>query len=185
MSTPAISGYVRHLNKDNESACVGAILLTASHNPGGENEDFGIKFNSKNGGPALESLTNRIYEESKKITQIKIAKIQDIDLSTIGSTAVKQENKLSFKVNVVDTCQLYVEQMKTLFDFDALKKLAQRNDFSILFDGMHGAAGPYATKILGEILGVPESNLKRCNILPDFGGGHPDPNLTYAADLVA
>jgi phosphoglucomutase len=87
-------------------------------------------------------------------------------------------------VVIVDPCNLYVDQMRTLFDFNLLKQFTARPDFNMVFDGMHGASGPYAQRILSEILGIAEENLMRCNILPDFGHHHPDPNLTYAADLV-
>jgi len=188
MSTPAVSAIIRKLNADHgENYCVGGILLTASHNPGGEHEDFGIKFNSKNGGPALESLTNRIFDESKSISSYRILEGEhEIDLSIIEThdLGIVEGFDHNYKISVIDSCNNYIELMKTLFDFDKLKKFIGRKDFNMLFDSMHGAAGPYAKRIFGEILGVDEQHLLRCNVLHDFGGGHPDPNLTYAADLV-
>lgn len=186
MSTPACSSFIRKVNEKDADKCVGGILLTASHNPGGENEDFGVKFNTKNGGPALETLTNQMFEESKKITVVKKAKVPAIDINKAGDHQFGkvQGFDFNFSVKVVDSCDNYVEQMKSLFDFDLIKKLVSRPDFKLVIDGMHGAAGPYAYRIFHDILGLPESNLMRCNILPDFGGHHPDPNLTYAEDLV-
>ena len=162
-------------------------MLTASHNPGGEDEDLGIKFNSSNGGPANESVTNRIYEESKKIkTYASAILAADIDLDVVAEHNLGrlEGNDFDFRVSIVDSCEDYIELMKSLFDFEQMKAFVSRADFSMCFDGMHGVSGPYATKIFRDILGVKEENLFRCNVLPDFGKGHPDPNLTYAADLV-
>jgi phosphoglucomutase len=163
------------------------VLLTASHNPGGETEDFGIKFNTKNGGPALEALTDKIFENTLSITHYKSIELAtDIDISTVGVHKLGGVEGFDHEVTVevIDSCEMYIGMMQSLFDFDALKALVARPDFNLLFDGMHGAAGPYAKRILGDILGVKESSLLRCNVLPDFGKGHPDPNLTYAHDLV-
>lgn len=135
---------------------MGAILLTASHNPGGPTEDFGIKYNAQNGGPALETLTNLIYEKSKTITTYKQAEVGEIDLSHIKVTEGQLDDGHSWRVKVVDTCAEYTQLMKTLFDFDSIKKLIERSDFSMCFDGMHGISGPYALEILGRELGVPE-----------------------------
>jgi phosphoglucomutase len=188
ISTPAASALIRKLNADNgDGYCVGCILLTASHNPGGEDEDFGIKFNTKNGGPALEGLTDKIFEHTKVIKSYKTIHIdKDIDINTVASHKIGSVEGFEhdFSVEIIDSCDDYITLMKTLFDFDSLKSLVSRADFKLCFDGMHGASGPYAKRILGDILGVPESSLLRCNVLPDFGHGHPDPNLTYAHDLV-
>jgi phosphoglucomutase len=125
ISTPAASAIIRKLNKDNgENYCVGGILLTASHNPGGEHEDFGIKFNSKNGGPALESLTNKIYEHSKIISTYKILDTTStVSLSTLGDHQIGEVEDFDHQVvvNVMDSTEAYVELMKSLFDFDKLK----------------------------------------------------------------
>ena len=183
LSTPAISHLIRTLNAEAET-CMGAILLTASHNPGGLENDFGIKFNAPNGGPALETLTDAIYNHSKSIAEFKVVStIPDVDLGAIGSTSFQVDGK-EFKVTVVDNTEAYTALMKSLFDFDAIRGLLARPDFSMRFDGMHGVSGPYANRIFTGELGVPAEKLMRCNVLPDFGGGHPDPNLTYAAELV-
>lgn len=179
LSTPAVSAMIRRLNEEKGADyCFGGIVLSASHNPGGPDDDFGIKFNGKNGGPSLESVTEEIFNQSKKITQYTLLEgYSPVDTEKLGTTDV-----FGCQVHVVDNNAQYVELMKTLFDFDQIKALIARDDFSMCFDGMHGVAGPYASKIFGEIFGVKE--LMRCNSLPDFGKGHPDPNLTYAPELV-
>lgn len=179
LSTPAVSAMIRKLNEDKGADyCFGGIVLSASHNPGGPDDDFGIKFNGKNGGPSLENVTEEIFNQSKKITQYTLLEgYSPVDTSALGTTDV-----MGCQVHVVDNNEQYVELMKTLFDFDQIKALIARPDFSMCFDGMHGVAGPYATKIFSEIFGVKE--LMRCDVLPDFGKGHPDPNLTYAPELV-
>ena len=189
MSTPAMSHLVRTLNKEKPDSCMGAILLTASHNPGGETEDFGIKFNTPNGGPALESLTDAVFERSKVIDKLMmVPNLPEVDISKtqeaefdIGSG--EGESKLN--ISVIDPADAYITLMKELFDFDQIKALLKRADFEMCFDGMHGAAGPYANKIFVSELSCPAEALMRCQILPDFGKGHPDPNLTYAPELVA
>ena len=165
---------------------MGGILLTASHNPGGPNGDFGIKFNAQNGGPAQESLTNLIFEKSKSINRVRRVEMpQVVDISKCQTVyGVLNEGDRKFSIRVIDSCDEYVTLMKTLFDFESLRNLVKRKDFSLCFDGMHGVSGPYALRILGEELGVPAEQLMRCNVLEDFGGCHPDPNLTYAPDLV-
>ena len=147
MSTPACSAYIRHLNKSYGN-CLGGILLTASHNPGGPTEDFGIKFNSRNGGPAQEEFTNLVFEESKRIQEFKLAgfDFSVIDFSKVASHTfrVEREVKPEFKVTVVENVENYISLMKEEFDFPAIQKLLAREDFSLVFDGMHGSAGPYA-----------------------------------------
>lgn len=186
MSTPAVSAMIRKLNEDNEEGyCFGGIVLSASHNPGGPDEDFGIKFNGKNGGPSLEAVTESIFEKTKVITQYTLLEgYAPVDTSTIGEYKLPklEGSDLEHVVSVVDNADQYVELMKTLFNFDQIRALITRPDFKMCFDGMHGVAGPYAMKIFRDIFGVQE--LMRCDVLPDFGGGHPDPNLTYAKDLV-
>ncbi len=188
MSTPAASAFIRKKNSDHgENYCFGGILLTASHNPAGEDEDFGIKFNSKSGGPALEHFTNKVYEITKTIKHYKITQFHnEVDLSHVGIHDMGQieGSEELFKVTVVDPTHVYTDLIKTLFNFDDLKAFVARKDFKFVFDGMHGVSGPYAIKIFHEELGVPLENLMRCNVLPDFGKGHPDPNLTYAPELV-
>lgn len=160
-------------------------MLTASHNPGGPTEDFGIKFNTPNGGPAPESITDAIYAYSKQICEYKsVTSLPDVDLAVIANTSYRVGD-CDFKVSVIDNTDDYTTLMKSLFNFDQMRALLQRSDFSMLFDGMHGVSGPYANRILKTELGVSQDKLLRCNVLPDFGGSHPDPNLTYAPELVA
>lgn len=166
---------------------MGAILLTASHNPGGLENDFGIKFNTPNGGPAPETITDAIYHHSKGISEFKtVPSLEPIDFAVIQEHTSRVEGTASaeFKVSVINNTEAYTALMKTLFNFDQIRTLLARSDFSMRFDGMHGVAGPYACRVFTEELGIAADNLIRCNVLPDFGGGHPDPNLTYAADLV-
>jgi len=177
---------IRKLNEDNgDGYCFGGVVLSASHNPGGPDEDFGIKFNGKNGGPSLEDVTEEIYNQSKIITQYTMLEgYTNVDTNTIGEYKLPEieGSDAEHIVSVVSNNEQYVELMQKLFNFDQIKALLARPDFNMCFDGMHGVAGPYAQKIFGEIFGV--KDLMRCDVLPDFGGGHPDPNLTYAADLV-
>ena len=180
MSTPAVSLFVRNLSK---GSCFGAIILTASHNPGGKDEDFGIKFNNAAGAPATENITGRIFENTKKIQQYKTLDT-DIPFSYEKDFNITVEANGSVEVKIVSSTALYVETMKNLFDFDKLDKLFSRNDFWFVFDGLHGASGPYAVEIFHKILGVKIENLLNCDNLADFGGHHPDPNLVYAKTLV-
>ncbi|KAF8419667.1 phosphoglucomutase [Tirmania nivea] len=174
LSTPAASHLIR------KRSATGGILLTASHNPGGPKEDFGIKYNLANGGPAPESVTNKMYEYSKTITEYKIAEIPDVDISTIGT-----QNYGPLKVEIVDSVADYVDMLKDIFDFDLIKSFLQCNpNFKVLFDALHGVTGPYGKRIFVEELGLPPSSIQNCEPSPDFGGGHPDPNLTYAHTLV-
>eukprot|EP00039_Didymoeca_costata_P000782 m.47240 g.47240 ORF g.47240 m.47240 type:complete len:556 (-) comp10470_c0_seq2:300-1967(-) len=172
LSTPAVSALVRRRNTR------GGIILTASHNPGGPNGDFGVKYNIGNGGPAPESVTSKIFQNSKEITEYKITDLPDVDLS-----APAKHTFDSFAVTVVDPVEEYTALMKELFDFEAIKKLLA-GGFKILIDCMHGVAGPYATHILVNELGAPPDSVVNNVTKEDFGGGHPDPNLTYAKDLV-
>jgi phosphoglucomutase len=181
MATPALSTAVRG------RGAYGGIILTASHNPGGPEEDFGIKYNVQNGGPAPQSVTDQIFENTKTIQSYKICNnIPDIDLSVKKTHTFTGGDGGSnrFKVEVVDPVDDYLALMKTVFDFDLLKQLMNRADFHFVYDALNGIAGPYATRIFGEELGVPEDCLMNCTPLPDFGGLHPDPNLTYAKQLV-
>ncbi|KAK7755600.1 Phosphoglucomutase-2 [Diatrype stigma] len=173
LSTPAASHVIR------KRKATGGILLTASHNPGGPTEDFGIKYNLANGGPAPESVTNKIYEASKTLTSYKIADIPDVDITTVGTKTYG-----SLEVEVIDSTADYVEFMKEIFDFDLIKKFFKNNpDFKVLFDGLHGVTGPYGKAIFEQELGLSGAT-QNCIPKPDFGGGHPDPNLTYAHSLV-
>jgi phosphoglucomutase len=172
-STPAVSAIIR------ARKVYGGIILTASHNPGGEHYDFGIKYNTSNGGPAPEGVTDAIWRETEKITQIKSAKLPEVDLSKIGTTKFG-----SFEVEIADSVQEYLDLVKSIFDFPLLKKFLARKDFKFIYDSMNGVTGPYTTKIFVEELGAPQDSVFRNVPLPDFGGSHPDPNLTYAEELV-
>ncbi|EIE84411.1 hypothetical protein G6F46_001629 [Rhizopus delemar] len=174
VSTPAVSNIIR------QRKATGGIVLTASHNPGGPNSDFGIKYNCSNGGPAPESVTNRIYEISKGIKELKLADVPKVDFSQLGTQTVGD-----LTIEVIDGVDDYVALMKSIFDFDAIKQFfAANKEFKMLFDGMNGVTGPYGYRLFVEEFGLPESSVMRYKPLPDFGGAHPDPNLTYAHDLV-
>lgn len=172
LSTPAASHIIRKYET------FGGIILSASHNPGGPDEDFGIKYNTANGGPAPEKITEAIFENSKVIQEYKIAEIADVDLDALGETILN-----SFVVEVIDPVNDYADLMESMFDFAAIKTLLT-NGFTLKFDGMHAVTGPYAKEILTRRLGASEASLMNCTISENFGGGHPDPNLTYAHDLV-
>ncbi|GBG24002.1 Phosphoglucomutase [Hondaea fermentalgiana] len=174
ISTPAVSHLVR------SKGAAGAFILTASHNPAGPNEDCGIKYNSRNGGPAPESVTSAIYERTKTISEYRIADLPEVDLAEIGETKFGD----SFSVEVIDATETYAQLMDEVFDLGEIKDFLSRDDFVFTYDAMHGVAGPFAKRIFHEELGVPLEQLLNCEPLEDFGGGHPDPNLTYAHDLV-
>ncbi|GAB1609220.1 phosphoglucomutase-1-like [Argonauta hians] len=180
-STPAVSHVIRKLKTD------GGIILTASHNPGGPDADFGIKFNCANGGPAPEGVTNAIYEMSKTIKTYKTCPKLNVDLSKLGSNKFKVQGH-DLVVEVIDPVKDYVSYMKELFDFGAIKNLLTGKGgckkLDVHFDSLHGVTGPYVRQIFCEELGVDPKNCAHSNILPDFGGFHPDPNLTYAKSLV-
>lgn len=146
----------------------------------GPKNDFGIKYNLANGGPAPESVTNKIYDVSKSLSSYKIASIPDIDISTIGTKTYGD-----LEVEVVDSTADYVEMLKDIFDFDLIKKFfATHPDFKVLFDGLSGVTGPYGKAIFQQELGLGSESTQNCEPSPDFNGGHPDPNLTYAHSLV-
>ncbi|KAL2436565.1 Phosphoglucomutase [Exophiala dermatitidis] len=174
LSTPAASNVIR------KRKATGGILLTASHNPGGPNADFGMKYNLSNGAPAPESVTNKIYEISKNLTSYKIADIPDIDISTIGT---KKYGDL--EVEIIDSVADYITMLKEIFDFDLIRSfLKSQPDFKVLFDGLNGVTGPYGVAIFQKELGLGPESTQNCEPKPDFGGHHPDPNLTYAHSLV-
>ncbi|OUT21625.1 hypothetical protein CAS74_003746 [Pichia kudriavzevii] len=174
LSTPAASNVIR------KYGATGGIILTASHNPGGPDNDCGIKYNLSNGGPAPESVTNDIYEESMKLTKYKIMDLPKIDLKHIGT---KKYGPL--EVEIIDSTKDYVEMMEEIFDFPLIKEfIDEHKDFTFLFDALNGVTGPYGRAIFVEKLGLPESTIQNATPLPDFGGLHPDPNLTYARTLV-
>ncbi|KAG0023328.1 Phosphoglucomutase-2 [Podila clonocystis] len=174
LSTPAASNLIRI------RTATGGILLTASHNPGGPDNDFGIKYNMSNGGPAPEAVTEKIYEITQKLTSYKEVQLAPVDLSTIGIQRVGD-----LEVEIVDSVADYVVLLKSIFDFDLIRSFFSKNpEFTVLFDGMHGVTGPYGQRIFVKELGLPQKSVMNCIPLPDFGGGHPDPNLTYAHELV-
>jgi len=172
LSTPAASHLIRARGTD------GGLILSASHNPGGEAEDFGIKFNTPNGGPAPESVTARIFEETGRIAAYRILQAQDVDLSTPGETRLG-----AMAVEVVDPVADYAALMEGLFDFDRIARLL-RGGFRLRFDAMHAVTGPYARALLEERLGAAPGSVVNATPLPDFGGGHPDPNPIWAKDLM-
>jgi len=156
------------------------MILSASHNQGGVNGDFGIKYNISNGGPAPEKITDTVFANSKVITQYKISDLPEIDVDTIGETVLDSGK---FTVKVIDAVQDYADLMQELFDFSAIKKLLS-SGFRMQFDAMHAVTGPYAQEIFVKRLAAPATSLMNCVPSEDFNGGHPDPNLTYAEDLV-
>ncbi|AEH89866.1 MULTISPECIES: alpha-D-glucose phosphate-specific phosphoglucomutase [Mesorhizobium] len=171
LSTPAASHVIRKYKT------FGGIILSASHNPGGPHEDFGIKYNAGNGGPAPEKLTDAIFAKTKAISSFKTADIDPIDIDTIGT--VKADG---MTVEIIDPVADYAELMESLFDFDALRKLF-KSGFRMRFDAMHAVTGPYAKEILENRLGAPNGTCRNFKPLPDFGGHHPDPNLVHAKHL--
>jgi phosphoglucomutase len=171
LSTPAASNLIR------QRQATAGIILSASHNPGGPDGDFGVKVNGANGGPAPESLTDAIYACSKVLDGYRIWDPVDLPLDAPGSQSIG-----SLQVEVIDGVDDYVALMQKLFDFDAIRDLLNDN-FPIAFDAMHAVTGPYATRLLEGLLGAPSGSVRNGVPLEDFGGGHPDPNLTYAHDL--
>ncbi|MDP1657912.1 MAG: alpha-D-glucose phosphate-specific phosphoglucomutase [Methylotenera sp.] len=174
LSTPASSHIIRKYQT------FGGVVLSASHNQGGVNGDFGIKYNISNGGPAPEKITDTIFEKSKIITEYKITDIPEVDVDTLGEMVFDGGK---FTVEVIDAVQDYADLMQALFDFPAIKKLLA-SGFKMQFDAMHAVTGPYAQEIFVNRLGAFEASLMNCVPSEDFAGGHPDPNLTYAEDLV-
>ncbi|CAJ0606553.1 unnamed protein product [Cylicocyclus nassatus] len=184
-STPAVSNLIR---KGFEGKHIdGGIILTASHNPGGPKADFGIKYNCENGGPAPDHVTNAIYNITTKISSYAICKDLQCDFKTLGRREFDIDGVGHFVVDVVDSVKDYVELMQKIFDFAKIKSFLSGSTgkkFELLIDSMHGATGPYVSTILCDVLGVDSRCCMRTNPKPDFGGGHPDPNLTYAKSLV-
>jgi phosphoglucomutase len=171
ISTPAVSCIIRGRK------AFGGIILSASHNPGGPEGDFGIKYNIEAGGPAPEKVTDAIFARSKVIDHYKISDAPDVDLDKIGSTRVE-----TMEVEIIDPVADYKALMKTLFDFEAIEELFD-SGFKMQFDAMHAVTGPYAHAILEDELCAARGTVVNGTPLPDFGGHHPDPNLTYAKDL--
>jgi len=171
LSTPAASNIIRKYK------AFGGIILSASHNPGGPTEDFGIKYNIGNGGPAPEKITDAIFARSKVIDTYKIADVVDLDLDQLGSFDVA-----GMAVEVIDPVADYAELMEQLFDFPSIRALIA-SGVNVVIDSMGAVTGPYATEILEKRLGAPEGSVRNATPLPDFGGHHPDPNLVHAKDL--
>lgn len=173
LSTPATSCVIRKYK------AFGGIILSASHNPGGPNGDFGVKYNIENGGPAPEKVTEAIFARTKEITEYKLLDAPDVDIDTLG------ESKLGgMVVEVIDSVADYQKLMESLFDFDRIRALLTNGSFRLCIDAMHAVTGPYAHAIFEQQLGAPAGTVRSGTPLEDFGGGHPDPNLTYAHDLV-
>jgi phosphoglucomutase len=174
LSTPAASCVIR------KHGAFGGIILSASHNPGGPQGDFGIKYNTGNGGPAPEKITEAIYQRSREIRSYHIVDSDDVPLDSLGTHQLEE-----MRVDVIDSVADYARLMEDLFDFDQIHGLFNSGLFTMRFDAMHAVTGPYAHFILEERLGAPPNTVMNGTPLEDFGGGHPDPNLTYATDLVA
>lgn len=170
---------------------IGGIILTASHNPGGPDNDFGIKYNCGNGGPAPDAFTNKIHEISTVIEEFQIVPNLSVQLDMIGVQTFIVNNQ-QFIVEVIDPVADYVNHMKELFDFNKLQNFIKASSFDekskrplrLLIDSMNGVTGPYVQEIFVKCLGCPQSSVIHTTPLSDFGGLHPDPNLTYAKDLV-
>ncbi|MGA7198645.1 alpha-D-glucose phosphate-specific phosphoglucomutase [Roseiarcus sp.] len=171
MSTPAVSALIRHLG------AFGGIILSASHNPGGPDGDFGVKYNISAGGPAPESITEAIFARTKQIEAYKISDAPDFDIDRLGSVEIENAT-----IEIVDPVTQYLELMKTLFDFAAIRALFA-SGFTMRFDALHAVTGPYAHAIFENELGAAAGSVVNGTPLPDFGGHHPDPNPTYAKDL--
>jgi phosphoglucomutase len=174
LSTPAASAVIRKWR------AFGGIILSASHNAGGPDGDFGIKYNLGNGGPANEAFTDAVYRRTLEISAYNSIDAPDIDLSRLGELRVGD-----MIVNIIDPVADYAELLESLFDFERIAALLARPDFRMRFDAMHAVTGPYARAILEDRLGAPAGTVVNGTPLPDFGGGHPDPNPVYAAELVA
>lgn len=173
LSTPAVSCIIRKYGLG------GGIILSASHNPGGPEGDFGVKFNIRNGGPAPENVTEAIYKRSLEIKEYKIIDFADLNLDKPGKNLIDEA-----EVEIIDPVEDYALLMEKLFDFEAISSLFKSSNFRMCFDAMHAVTGPYAKEILENRLYAQEGTVINFVPLPDFGGGHPDPNLKHAKELV-
>lgn len=173
LSTPAASCVIRKYQ------AFGGIILSASHNPGGPDGDFGIKYNTANGGPAPEKITEAIYANTQTITRYLTLDAPDIDLATLGTSTLG-----GMLVEVIDPVADHADLLATLFNFERIGALLRSGRFSMCFDAMHAVTGPYAHEIFVKRLGAPPASVINGVPLPDFGGGHPDPNPTYADELI-
>jgi phosphoglucomutase len=174
LSTPAASHLIRKYGAQ------GGIILSASHNPGGPDEDFGIKFNAANGGPASEAITEAIHKRTQSLERYRTCAAPELDIDTLG---VGKLGKM--RIEVLDPVADYADLMASLFDFEAIRRLFASGQFRMKLDAMHAVTGPYATEILENRLGAPVGTVMNGVPLEDFGGGHPDPNLAHAQELVA
>jgi len=174
LSTPAASCVIRKYKTS------GGIILSASHNPGGPDEDFGIKFNTPNGGPAPEGVTEAIFARTREIGEYRTLTTPDIDLDTIGTLSLGET-----RVEVIDPVADYAALMAHLFDFGRIRRLFEAGLFRMRFDAMHAVTGPYARHLLEEVLGAEPGTVINGIPSEDFGGGHPDPNLVHAHEVVA
>lgn len=172
LSTPAVSHLIRKRKAD------GGLILSASHNPGGPNADFGLKYNGPNGGPATEAVTDKIFARTLEIGSYKTTAATDTDLHALGHSMAD-----GMEIEIVDPVADYAELMQTLFDFDKIRALFA-GGFTMRFDAMHAVTGPYAHAILEGILGAPKGTVINGVPSPDFGGGHPDPNPIWAKELM-
>jgi phosphoglucomutase len=174
LSTPAASCVIRKYRTN------GGIILSASHNPGGPDGDFGIKFNTANGGPAPEGVTEAIFARTREITEYRTLDSEEIDLDTIGTVSLGQT-----RVEIIDPVTDYAALMAELFEFERIRQLFNSGLFRMRFDAMHAITGPYAKHILEEMLGAEPGTVINGDPSEDFGGGHPDPNLAHAHEVVA
>jgi len=165
LSTPAASHIIR------KNKAFGGLILSASHNPAGPDEDFGIKYNISNGGPAPEGVTEAMFARTLEISEYKILQAGNIPLDTVGTFQLGE-----MQVEVIDSVHDYAELMKSLFDFPAIRELLA-GGFAMKFDAMHAVTGPYALRIFEGMLGAPLGTVMKGAASEDFGGGHPDPNL--------
>jgi len=172
LSTPAASHIIRKYK------AFGGLILSASHNPAGPDEDFGIKYNIGNGGPAPEGVTEAVFSRAKAISEYKILEADDVPLDEIASVQLG-----NMHIEIIDPVADYATLMQSLFDFDAIREMLA-NGFTMAFDAMHAVTGPYAARIIEGVLGASHGTVKNGVPKEDFGGGHPDPNLTYAHELV-
>ncbi|KAG9270935.1 phosphoglucomutase-like protein 5 [Astyanax mexicanus] len=180
LSTPAVSCIIRKIK------AIGGIILTASHNPGGPGGDFGIKFNIANGGPSPDTVMERIYQVSRTLEEYAICPDLHIDLSRLGRQDFDLENKFKpFRVEIVDSVEIYLNMLRGIFDFGAIKNLLTGPDqLKIRIDAMNGVMGPYVRRILCDELGAPVNSAVNCVPLEDFGGQYPNPNPTFAVSLM-
>ena len=172
LSTPAVSCVIR------KQEAFGGIVLSASHNPGGPTEDFGIKYNAANGGPASEKITDEIYRQSQNIQEYFSVQSEDVDLDSLGKHQINET-----QIEIIDPVADYADLMESIFDFPAMSSLFSGEKFGMCFDAMHAVTGPYAKEILVNRLGAPKETVINAIPLTDFGGGHPDPNQVQHKNL--